>query len=127
MIDKYPDYEVGYGKPPKQHRFQSGQSGNPKGRPKKRNDMPSLMNQELNKKIRVKDQGEVRTITKLEAMMASLMARAIQGDYRAVKLVMELKRQYIDPDEFEDGVDVESIVMDYLNRDSNSKGAENEE
>ena len=28
------DYEVGYGKPPKEHRFKKGQSGNPRGRPK---------------------------------------------------------------------------------------------
>jgi hypothetical protein len=28
-------YEVGYGKPPKQTRFQKGTSGNPSGRPKK--------------------------------------------------------------------------------------------
>ena len=27
-------YSVGYGKPPKQHQFQPGQCGNPKGRPK---------------------------------------------------------------------------------------------
>ncbi len=29
------DGKVGYGKPPKHTRFQAGQSGNPKGRPKK--------------------------------------------------------------------------------------------
>ena len=29
------DYEVGYGKPPKNTQFQKGVSGNPKGRPKK--------------------------------------------------------------------------------------------
>ena len=28
------DYEIGYGKPPKDTRFRKGQSGNPKGRPK---------------------------------------------------------------------------------------------
>ena len=28
-------YDVGYGKPPKQTRFAKGQSGNPRGRPRK--------------------------------------------------------------------------------------------
>ena len=27
-------YDVGYGKPPKKHRFRKGQSGNARGRPK---------------------------------------------------------------------------------------------
>jgi Family of unknown function (DUF5681) len=31
-------YEVGYCKPPVQHRFAKGQSGNPKGGPRKRKD-----------------------------------------------------------------------------------------
>ena len=36
------DYEVGYGKPPKDSRFKLGQSGNPNGRPKgSRNRVPS--------------------------------------------------------------------------------------
>ena len=29
------DYEVGYGKPPKNTQFRKGVSGNPRGRPKK--------------------------------------------------------------------------------------------
>ena len=29
------DYSVGYGKPPKHSQFKPGQSGNPRGRPKK--------------------------------------------------------------------------------------------
>jgi len=30
------DYEVGYGKPPRDTRFKEGQSGNPRGRPPER-------------------------------------------------------------------------------------------
>ena len=29
------DYDIGYGKPPEDTRFKKGQSGNPRGRPKK--------------------------------------------------------------------------------------------
>ena len=32
--EKDADYQVGYGKPPIETRFKSGQSGNPRGRPK---------------------------------------------------------------------------------------------
>lgn len=34
-VDKKSDYEVGRGRPPKEHQYKKGQSGNPRGRPRK--------------------------------------------------------------------------------------------
>lgn len=127
MIDKNHDDKVGYCNPPKQHRFKPGQSGNPKGRPKKRKNLPAHVNHLLRKKMRITEQGETRSATGHEAVALILMTKALKGEQWAVKMVMDLERQHIDPDEFADSVDVESIVMDYLSKESDSKGADNEE
>ena len=37
------DYEVGYGKPPRQTRFSKGQSGNPRGRAPGAKDLKTLL------------------------------------------------------------------------------------
>lgn len=36
MSDDRPEYKTGYGKPPNASQFQKGQSGNPRGRPRKK-------------------------------------------------------------------------------------------
>jgi hypothetical protein len=41
---------VGYGRPPVQHRFQPGTSGNPRGRPKVSPDLTALAAKELSRK-----------------------------------------------------------------------------
>jgi len=41
------DYEVGYGKPPRDARFKEGQSGNPRGRPPGLKNLKTLLSEAL--------------------------------------------------------------------------------
>jgi hypothetical protein len=86
------DYEVGYGKPPKEHRFKKGQSGNPSGRPKGRLNMATVIERELHEKVVVNENGERKTITKLEAAMKQVANKAASGDLRAFQQVTGLAR-----------------------------------
>ena len=77
------DYDVGYGKPPKHTRFQPGQSGNPKGRPKGAKNFQTALKEELQEKITVREGGQKKTITKQTAIAKGLVAKAIKGNVRA--------------------------------------------
>ena len=83
------DHEVGYGKPPKKNQFKKGQSGNPKGRPKQSRSHSVLMEEELGQRITVKEGNKKITMTKREAIVKQLINKAIKGDNRATKTVLD--------------------------------------
>jgi hypothetical protein len=56
------DYIVGYGRPPKERQFAAGKSGNPKGRPKGSRTMGAMLQDILNQKIAVTENGKTRRI-----------------------------------------------------------------
>lgn len=82
-------YEVGYGRPPKHTQFRKGRSGNPKGRPKRSKSLGQELLDELNRKITITENGEARRVTKLQALVKSLIANAIKNDGRSIKVLME--------------------------------------
>src|SRR5258707_11125907 len=86
-----PEYPVGYGKPPQHSRFKKGQSGNPKGRPKASESFARLARRTLNERIVIKENGERRTITKLQAALKQLINKAASGDARAIREVFKLQ------------------------------------
>jgi len=65
----------------KKGRFVKGQSGNPKGRPKKLPDLEALLISVLGD---IKDDKSA-----MEAILMTLRAKAVKGDIRAVEVLLE--------------------------------------
>ena len=94
MSDKGKEYETGYKKAPKNHQFQVGQSGNPKGRkktepPTKRNFDTDFRN-ELDEIVTIKEGGKAKQLTKQQFLIKKLVAIALNGNPTAMKLVAEI-------------------------------------
>ena len=65
---KKPKYEVGYGKPPEDTRFEKGQSGNPRGRPKGAKSWKALLDEVLDEKIAINVKGKKKRVTTAQAL-----------------------------------------------------------
>ena len=87
------DYEVGYGKPPLHTRFQKGKSGNPKGRPRGRKNISTLLSNALDASIVVVANGRRKKITKREAIVTQLVNKSAAADLKATQIVLAMLRE----------------------------------
>ena len=83
---------VGYGTPPEATRFKKGSSGNPKGRPRGSLNVGTLFIKTLREKVVVNENGQRKTVTKLEAALKQMVNKAASGDIRALRELLELAR-----------------------------------
>ena len=87
-----PDYEVGYGKPPKQSRFTPGISGNPNGRRKRKPvALAEIIRGALSALIEYREQGRVKATTRHEMSLKMLIDQAVKGDLVAAELALKVR------------------------------------
>ena len=80
--------EVGYGRPPAQHRFKPGQSGNPKGRPKGAKNESTIWLDRLYRKISIRENGTLHKIPVLEAILLRFIESALKGDTKSAAFIL---------------------------------------
>ena len=102
--------EVGYGRPPANHRFEKGRSGNPKGRPRGTHNFGTDVKQMLNMPVPLEREGGRRKISTQQASLLRLREKALKGDARALDRLIELARQH-------NGETIEVAASDELAQD----------
>ena len=95
------NHEVGYCRPPKQTQFRKGRSGNPRGRRRKelrpitdrqlRADMLMAMEREVMMTL----DGKPQKTPAIVAIYHRILAEALKGNYRAMKLAVDLRQALV--------------------------------
>jgi len=87
----------GYGKPPKNGQFKKGQSGNPKGRPKRPSQPVStayLFRKIANETVVVEAKNGKETMTRWEALARMVQNLALSKDPSAARLLHQMRRKF---------------------------------
>src|SRR5437763_463072 len=92
-----PGYEVGYKKPPKETRFEKGQSGNPKRRTTRVKTHDRCLSDILDQTISITENGRPRKISKMEAMMKQIVNGAAKDDPKCIDALLRMMEYYYKP------------------------------
>jgi hypothetical protein len=122
------NYKIGYRRPPLDRRFKPGCSGNPRGRPKGSRNARTVVEQVIKETVPVRENGRVRKITKLEAMIQAAVLKAMKGDSRSLNSIlafMAKTNQFAEAEAETSAAlpeDDAAILADFLRRQSGGAG-----
>lgn len=88
------DYPVGFARPPSEHNFPKGKTGNPKGRPRKDPEAPIINPDDLadlvTNPMQMMKNGAPKKLSPIEARAHSMLMKALnQHSIRAIKFILD--------------------------------------
>lgn len=87
------EYKVGYRHPPREYRFKPGNNANPRGRRKGTRNNKLVTKDVLFELIDVREGGEPKRMSVLEAILKKLTRKALSGDNKAALAVIGLAQR----------------------------------
>jgi hypothetical protein len=93
--DDGPEEDVGYGRPPKKHRWQKGQSGNPAGKKKGTKSLKTELLDLMNETVEVPIKGKNKKVRMLALVLRGLAAKAAKGNVAAADKLLALVIQAV--------------------------------
>lgn len=81
------NYEIGYMKPPKETQFKPGQSGNKSGRPCGTKNTYKLLEDILNEKVQISQDGRQLKINKKTAILLQAVNSAVKGNHKSIQTI----------------------------------------
>jgi Family of unknown function (DUF5681) len=91
-----PDYEIGYGRPPRHSQFKKGVCANPSGRPRRCNaEIGDVVRGFLSGEARYREKGRTRKTSRLELAIKRHVTAALNGDVGGAAMLLKMRAQAI--------------------------------
>jgi hypothetical protein len=79
---------VGYGRPPRDHQFRPGQSGNARGRPRGAKNESTILREIMRRKIKNRTSDRVSSISVLEGILLRITDDALKGNVKSAAFLL---------------------------------------